>query len=460
MLAVAGVVLVVQVLVPPVVGLANNGDFITVMSALHLVPLDEKDPDRYFTHIVVKYRPHPEPMWKSGLVTSEIILLTPAYWVNRLIFSKDGSFDIRWAGVTHSALLLLALWLLMPVLAPLRGVCRIAILAVILLVFLDVEYVSWFNTMYADPAALLMLFLMVVLFLRIVLGRGNEKLDPIWFLVCAILFVTSKAQHTPLALPLIAFLLWKRRLFGIHGRRWVMWSLAGGLVAASVTMLVVTPRYYGYGPLYTVIFSKIVPEAAKPEEALVELGLDRSYLRYSGTHAYSPEGAFPNPEGRQAFMARASHLKLALYYLRHPEVPWQLWKTGLGLAGLRRPVAFGNYPKHAGFAPKSTSTTFALASELKRRLMGERPFAGLAFLLASGGLLLGACWRMRARSPGLFEGACLVTLCAVMELLMACLLDVLETTRHFFIYNAMVDVMFVGALAAVLSLLVAPREVR
>lgn len=457
-LAIAGAVLVVQVLVPPVVGLANNGDFNTVLAALHLVPVDEKDPDRFFTHVVVTYKAHPEPMWKSGLVTSEIVLLTPAYWVNRLIVSKDGTFDIRWAGVTHSVLFLGALLLLMPVLAPLGCWRQGTILAALLLVFLDVEYVSWFNTLYADPTSLLTLFLMVVLFLRIVLGRGSETVDPALFLVCATFFVTSKAQHTPLALPLVAFMFWKRRLLGIHGRRWVMWSLAGILVVATVMVLVVTPQRYGHTPLYTVIFSKIVPGAASPEAALAELGLDRSFVRYSGTHAYSPQGAFVDPKQRQVFMASTSHLKLARYYLRHPEVPFELWKTGLGLAGLRRPVAFGNFPKNAGFAPRSTSTSFALASDLKRKLMGNRPFAGLAFLLASGGLLLGFCWRMRGDSPGLLEGACLLVLAAVMEMLIACLLDTLETTRHLFIYNAMVDVLFVGALAAVLAAWVVRRR--
>lgn len=449
MLIVAGAVLCYQVLIPPIVGLANNGDFITVMAALHLVPADAQDPDQFFAYTVPKYRPHPEPMWQSGLLISEVVLLTPAYWLNRLVFSKDGLFDIRWAGVTHSALLLLALWLLGPVLALLRRSHRIIIVAAILFVFLDVEYVSYFNTFYADPAAFLMFLLMVVMFLRIVFGGGSPGRDSIILLLCALFFVSSKMQHAPLALPLLAFLVWKNHLFELVGRRWLTWALTGMVAAGGLTMLLVTPRAYTYTALYNVVFWKILPESPTPEATLRELGLGSEDVRYRGMHAYSTGSAFAEPAWRQAFMARTSHLKLVFYYIRHPEVGLHVWKTGMAQAGSRRPVAFGDLPKSAGCAPRAKSNAFAMASVIKRRLMENRPFSALVFFLGSTGILLSRCWKIRARRPGLFEGVCLVVLMAALEMLFACVFDVLETTRHLFIYNAMVDVLFVGALTSI-----------
>lgn len=450
-LCAAAGVLGYQLFIPPIIGLANNGDFITILRSLHLEAPDENDPERFFSYIVPIWVPHPEPLYDNELVSSETILLAPAYLFNRFVFSRDGSFDLRWTGFTHSVLFLLSLWLLMPVLEVMNLPKRVGLIALLLFFFLDVEYVSWFNTFYTDTASLLLLFLLVVLFLRIVLNSGNQRWNQLGFLICCGLFVSSKVTHALAGIPLLVFVLWKRRLFGLDRENKLSWCLFITSVLAGGYMFIKTPRHYSYTALYSVIFAKLAPESPHPRATLQELGLGPEWLRYSGGHAYSSISGFFDLPVRAQFMNQTSYGKLGVYYLRHPQVALHFWEDGFGLDGVRRPGYFGNFVKNHRYPPHATTDACALASDLKKRLMNGRPYAALLYWLVPSGLLCACTWRLRPRLPGLFEACCLLILMASIEMVTSCFGDSQDSERHLFIYNAMVDIIFVGAFAAVLQ---------
>ena len=449
-LFVAAGVLSYQLLIPPIIGLANNGDFITVLRPLHLEAADEKDTDRFFKYIVPIWKAHPEPVWDNELVSSETILLTPAYLLNRFVFSRDGSFDLRWTGVTHSLLFLLSLWLLMPVLELMNLPKRGGLIALLLFFFLDVEYVSWFNTFYTDTASLLLLFLLVVLFLRIIFGKGSQLWNQLCFLICCALFVSSKVTHALIGIPLLVFIPWQRRLFGLNRESKLSWCLFAVCVLACGYMFIKTPRHYSYTALYSVVFAKLLPEASNPGTLLQELGLGPEWLQYSGGHAYSPKSGYFNGAVRAEFMSQTSYVKLGAYYLRHPLVALHVWEDEFGLDGLRRPILFGNFVKNR-YPPNATTDACALASNLKKWLMKDRPYVTLLYWLVPAVLLCAGTWRFRSRVPGLFEACCLLVLMASIEMAASCFGDVQDTERHLFIYNALVDIIFVSACAVVLQ---------
>jgi hypothetical protein len=450
-LCVAAGVLSYQLFIPPIIGLANNGDFITILRSLHLEAPDGNDPDRVFTYIVPIWVPHPEPLYDNGLVSSETILLAPAYLFNRFVFSRDGSFDLRWTGFTHSVLFLLSLWLLMPVLELMNFPKRVGLIALLLFFFLDVEYVSWFNTFYTDTASLLLLFLLAVLFLRIIFNRSSQRWNQLGFLVCCGLYVSSKVTHALAGIPLLVFVLWKRELFGLNRKNRLSWCLFLASVLACGYMFVKTPRHYSYTALYSVIFAKLAPESPNPRAMLRELGLGPEWLRYSGGHAYSSMSGFFSPPVQAKFMNQTSFRKLGVYYLRHPLVALHFWEDEFGLDGLRRPRFFGNFVKSHRYPPSATTGACALASNLKKWLMNGRPYAALLYWLVPSGLLFACIWSLRPRLPGLFEACCLLILMASIEMTASCFGDSQDTERHLFIYNTLADIIFVGAFAALLQ---------
>jgi len=64
-------------------------------------------------------------------------------------------FDLRLMGAVHAALFLFTFYLFLPLVRSLTLVHRWGILLVVLLIFTDVMYVSYFNSLYMDTAALL-----------------------------------------------------------------------------------------------------------------------------------------------------------------------------------------------------------------------------------------------------------------------------------------------------------------
>src|ERR1700742_3179069 len=91
LLGAAGI-LIFQLMTPPVVGWADNGDFPKVTGRYGLyVPGAQGGPYDYAT---TTYEFRPRDRWVSGFSSSEVPLLWSAIRLNNLI-SKDGNFDIR-----------------------------------------------------------------------------------------------------------------------------------------------------------------------------------------------------------------------------------------------------------------------------------------------------------------------------------------------------------------------------
>ena len=103
-IAAGAAVLTAQLLLPPIVGLADNGDFSKVMRPAGLAYV-EPEPARYFRWASSKFAfaaPRPDP---DGYRTSETVLARSATAASGLVGAS--LFDIRALGALHAALLLL-----------------------------------------------------------------------------------------------------------------------------------------------------------------------------------------------------------------------------------------------------------------------------------------------------------------------------------------------------------------
>src|SRR2546426_12406949 len=93
------------IFVPPVVGLADEGDFIKITGKFDLyLPQGQVNGFADTTYAI-----DPNHHWDSRIYSSEVLLARIAVGLDR-IFRKD-TFDIRWMGALHGALYLLAFYL-------------------------------------------------------------------------------------------------------------------------------------------------------------------------------------------------------------------------------------------------------------------------------------------------------------------------------------------------------------
>src|SRR5271154_6885523 len=98
-LAAAGAILIYQLFIPPVVGLADQGDFIRTIGRFGYGPQHHGSLE--YAYVEPKYIPDPHyrsPYWEQA--NSEYLFVSAALLLNKVV-SKDGTLDITVAGLVH-----------------------------------------------------------------------------------------------------------------------------------------------------------------------------------------------------------------------------------------------------------------------------------------------------------------------------------------------------------------------
>ncbi len=437
-------ILGLQLFVPPIIGLANNADFSKVMGLFSLgAPLGDE-----YKYVNLTYRFDPRYHWEAGYYSSETLLAAAPISLSG-VFSKAGTFDLRWMGIIHGLLFLLAVYLLQGLLADVGTWPWFVLWAAIAVGFGDVMYVSYFNSLYMDAAAYVFLMLSVVLFLRAVAWR--KRSEAVWLVICVVLLLLSKSQHAILGVwiaPLFAF--FGRSLWPGNGRLFAIVSTTIVAAAAVVGAKLVPFDYAAHG-YYSVIFSQVLPHSQNMKADLEALGLDQSYARFVGTHAYSDESGFRDPEFADGFMRRTSYSRLGWYFLTHPRDAYLAVDSSLGEGGRQRPP-MGNFERGVVLPEFSESRTFAFWSDAKRALFhGHGIRYGIGYLLITGLACAIAMARRKAMSSLLVAGVCAIAGMGITEMLIASLADVLDVTRHYFIAAAILDLELLIVLWMLLS---------
>lgn len=432
----AAAILCFQLILPPVVGLADNGDFVKVIGRFGL----NAKVYRTYEFVDTVYEFHPERRWVSEFYSTEIPLAIPALALNSL-FSQAGTFDLRFIGIVHGALFLAALWLFAPLLANASRALRLCLYVLVLLIYSDVIYVSGLNSFYMDEPAYLFLLLSAVLYLRLLCWR--KKQDAILLLLCALLLVTAKTQHALLGFWFAALLFVAR---GVLAPAWRKVFAAGGVCIMLASFLMLwrgAPRDYASAPLYNVIFLQILPHSGNVEGTLKSLGLDDSYRPLIGKNAFWPDSRMGDPAFRREFDRRISVVKLAVFYAAHLRDAYEALQDSLNEAGRQR--LFGNFDIATGYPPFTESQTFAYWSNFKRRLFF---YHGARFLFAFLGVSVGfsaMLWMRRKAlsAQALAAGITLIGM-AFTELFISSLLDAMDIARHHLIFFALFDMILIS----------------
>lgn len=434
--AAAAIVVSGQLLAPPIVGLADNGDFPKLIGKYGL------SSPAYWEYIAVRYPFQANFHYDPGFSSSEQIFIRIAIGISRLL-GGDGSLDIRLVGAVHSAVFLLALGLFVPLLAPASRGQRLAYCTAVLFVFTDVMYISFFNSLYMDVSAFLMLMLAAVFYLRAIAWK--HRADAVLFVAGSVLLISSKPQHAALALW-IAALAWVARGALWGGRKPAAAAAAGVvLLTGWATSRFAAPPGYSANNCFNAVFLQILPAAHDVNRTMADLGLDSTDRIWIGKTAYSPGSRMGEPAFSQAFAKKVSYPKLARFYLTHPRDAWRALRSGLAQAGRER-ERIGNFPASARRPPTAEATSFALWSDLKRALFYAHAWRLLLSFLGAAGLVIFLLSRHGPPHAGAMAGALVLIGTALTEMLIASLADALDVVRHHLLFHAEFDMLILAAL--------------
>jgi len=377
-----------QMFVPPIIGLADQGDFVRILGPLGYAP-KPKGPDHKYFYLTRKFVWDPgyrEPRWEQ--ITSEFIPASVAIGLNRTV-SSQWSIDLTSFGIVHAVLFVTGVYRLLRVLRHF-GSHRIA-WAGLLLVVTDVGYVEYWNSLYTEPASFIWLIFLAAESVDLCLNEQPTAWQTSRWSILAILLVTAKTQNAALSLPLAAYaalLAWRAE--GTRNKIIKIIS-AASIVTSGLVMygyLLPAPRLVG---VYNMIFMAILPESRDPASDLESFGLSPRYARYSGTVAWSPGTGIADAELVNSVQARVNTFSIIKFYLVRPGRMWTHIHLVLTSALSLRPECCGNFEVGSGKSPGAKSYGVALWSYFHQEVLsrvavfllctvGCFPLIGLMFL--------------------------------------------------------------------------------
>jgi hypothetical protein len=440
--AAAAALLAAQLLVPPIVGLPNNGQFERVLGYAGLGYVDDSYEAKYFTHIVREFRFTPVG-FRSGYLSSEIGLVRLARELAKP-FSRTALFDLRVLGALHALLLLAALGALVWSCGALAAGAQIVAAACLVFFFTDVGYAAVLNSFHTQVAAFLFFMLTAaVTALAIRSGKLEGALLLLYFLF-AFAFVCAKPQESIQA-PVLALL--ALRLAGASRRR--AWRQPA--VWLAVLLCLFAAWYYRRtdtvtrkAALYQTVFDEMLLHSPDPARDLEALGIDPALARYSGIKAHSMRETIYAPAFETVYYDRIGFGDVVGFYLARPGRLLDRLALAAEHGGLRlRPELRGNFETSApGYRPFLMTERFAAWSDLRLNLA---PFAPIWLMLLIGGsaAVSAAGWRRSAgRERHLHEAVLALSAMAATAFLVAALANRLaDIARHLFVFHAMCDLL-------------------
>lgn len=341
------VAVTVQVLVPPIVGVADNGDFHRNYQPFGLEPLAPDDPPRWLSRTYGQGR----TLLVHG-IGSEWVMVPLALVLNWTFHGR--TFDITSLGTVHGAAFLVALGLLLALLhrTALRPASRLVIGMAVTVAACDVSNVAAFNSFGTEQTTLIAFMFLVAGLLAVALEGRATGAGVAWVTAAGILYVISKPQLAPSALFVAAAVLRLRWLAATASVREAVPALAVLVLAAgagSQLQTQVALRHIVTVNVYHAVFTGVLQQSPDPAADLRELGADPALVGNVGVQAWgdprSPD--FADPKWR-AFLKRVRLGTVVRFYLSHPSRLVALLDA-MAVASLGHPKFWtGNYERASG----------------------------------------------------------------------------------------------------------------
>jgi hypothetical protein len=437
-----GAVLVGQLLVSPVLGLANNGDFerIMVWGGIKL-PDAVTGEAKYFgffnsVYEIVGTRP-------GSYISSTSLFLKAAVWINQ-VFHSTTRFDIRFLGALHILALLAGVGLIVSGMRK-RNIGLAWLTAVLLaLVTTDKGFTLYFNSMFSEATTFVMLLALIGCALHL---TAQSEQPQRWALVGAtvagVLFVTAKVQNAVLGFLIV---LWLLRFLRLYAER--AWKKAV-LIAAAV-VLVFTAGLSGYNAfdrinIYQTVFYGVLKDSPDPAADLRELGIREDYAVLANADYFVPHPIdITSAEFKRDYYDKISRGKVLMFYAKHVDRFWDKLQV-CAKSSFNLHYYLGNYENTGDHKALEQSTTWTQWTEFVAKVLPKSLWFLLAFCAAFAGGLVWE-WRRAATAGGriLVEFFLVIELMAMAQYVLPILGDgEADLGKHLFLFNVLGSVMLV-----------------
>jgi hypothetical protein len=452
----ASLIFIFLLIIKPIVGVADNGDFLRIMgtTGLNYVDAAEVLKDKYFGFIHSQYLL--QGMGIGGYISTEIITVLIASAIAR-IFSFHGIFDIRILAVEYAFIFLCAMYWLLKLNKQASSWKNGFMAVLFIVVFADVGYTAYYNSLFGEPVTFTFL-LLTLAFAHILLKEINpSKRLLVFFLIAAFFLVGAKVQNAPLGIILALLTLRFGQLR--DDKRWkrLVSAISVILIVVSIGTYLSAPKELKQINQYQTVFYGILKDSPDPRADLIALGLDPAFAVNAGSNYFTADVPIKQqaPMLQQHYYPNISHQKVALFYLQHPARFLNKLEVTAHSSMTNRPYYLGNYEKSAGRAYGAVSNAFGWWSEFKRTFMPSSLwFIVLFSLMYFVVLVLKYRLVKDARQRIQLEIYMAVGLMAWISFIVPVIGDgEADLSKHLFMFDVCFDLMFVASCVWLVSVL-------
>jgi hypothetical protein len=449
----AAAIIVCALMVRPIIGIADNGDFARIMGVAGLNHIEAGREDRYFGYVSREYAIENPIMHFSGYFSTQVLIVWKVLMLNRLILNQT-VFDIRLLSFLYSAVFLVSLFMAVRYVRRESAFTGWVAAFVSLFIFADLGYLSYFNSLYGEPVSFCLILLMVAA-AAFVFKDAEPKIRKVLpFFIASVFIAGAKAQYLPVGFIAALFAFRLRHLY--RTRLWRLFALvfSAAVVIVSAAVYLSTPGEIKNCNKYNTVFYGILKDSPHPEKDLEELGVDGRYSVLAGTEYFAHDKAvdIKAPGFEKDFYKRVNHLKVILFYIKHP---------GMYVDKLRRAAecgfairhGYGNYEKHPEIEFRQTVESFILWSNLKAKVF-PRSLEFVAFYFLAAFTVLFAMRAKEKSIPGkvFLEVFMLVGLIGLTQFAVPVIGDgEADLGRHMFLFNVCFDILFAAGIILLTS---------
>lgn len=443
----AAVVMFVVLMLSPIIGVADNGDFDRIMTAGGIYyDADESYQDRYFSYFHQQYE-YVAAKW-GGYVSTQILIVLVAGLVGRVL--NGDFFDIRVLSFMYAVMYLAALYIWMKYNKSESKLLNAVTVAIAVFVFVDIGYIAYFNSFFGEAITLIFMLMTLGFGLAVVQSKEPSKRLLLFFYIASFCLVCTKLQNAPIGLLLILIGL---RFWSIRtDRSWrkMIFISSAVLLFATAVMYFAAPKDLKNINLYQTVFFGILKDSPNPEAALKELGLPVELKVLAGTNYFQGDTAIKqnDPILFEYLYNRLGHKDVLLYYMKNPSRFIQKMERGAENGMTIRPYYLGSYDQSEGKPKGAVAYTFSGWSQFKREhVPNTLAFVILIYVLYYAGVVFEYTRKHNLRDRARVDIFAGIGLIGMFGFAVPLLGDgEADLGKHLFLFNVCFDLMLVVGL--------------
>jgi hypothetical protein len=443
---IAAVLLTYILMIKPIIGVADNGDFGRIIGSTGIKYIPQDNRDRYFEFVNRLYKTTSPLSHYTGYFSSQIPLVLAARLVNSFNSLKSGTFDIRCLAVVYCVIFLTAMYMNIKYNRKSNTVINILLASLMIFVFTDVGYISYFNSFYGEAVSFISLLSTLGFAFCLARHKYPKNYMLIGFFISAALLTGAKLQNAPVGILAIIFGIGLLRLR--KDSAWIRIISVSSLVIVSIMFISYStvPKDIKVCNKYQSVFFGILKGSTTPEKDLQELGIDEDLAVLAGTNYFMRK--YPinvrTPAISQEIATKVSPIKVAAFYVKHPERYLQkLVITARN--GFKLIQGFGNYEKSYHPDSKKIVASFRYWSDFKMKILPHSLLLVFGLFLIYYLILFFYYIRCRDSSQRLYlETLMFLGATGITQFLVPIIGDgEADISKHLFLFNVCFDAMFI-----------------